>query len=81
VTGWPTIKGGLKVVYDYGYATVPQGLIDSACRFAQQYLENPTLQMQRTIGDIGGRFSGSTGIQLNPLDREILGRHADVGIS
>jgi hypothetical protein len=81
ITTWPNSKGGLKVIYDFGYDIVPQPLIDSSCRLAQQYLENPTLQVSRSIGDINGRFSGSGGIQLNPMDKEILGRFADIGIS
>lgn len=78
---WPTVRGGLRVTYDFGYSVVPQGLVDVACRLAQQYLENPALQMQRTTGDISGRFSGSTGVKLNEFDKMILDRHADIGIA
>ena len=78
---WPTVKGGLRVTYDYGYQVIPQGLIDVSCRLAQQYLENPALMMQRRIGDSEARFSGSGGLVLNQLDERILDRFTDVGLA
>lgn len=80
-TSWPRLPGSLQVTYDYGYSTVPQSLIDASCRFAQQYLENPTLQMQRRTGDSEGRFAGSAGIVINQLDKTILDRYTDIGIA
>jgi hypothetical protein len=78
---WPWLPGSLQVNYSHGYATVPGDLINVAVRFAQQYLENPTLQMQRRAGDIEDRFSGSIGLVINQLDKTILGRYTDVGIA
>lgn len=77
---WPWVKRGLRVTYDHGYATVPQGLVDVSCRVAQQYLENPTLQMVRRVGDTESRFSGSSGVVVNILDRAILDRYVDLGV-
>ena len=77
---WPWIKRGLKVTYDHGYSVIPQGLVDVAARFAQQYLENPTLQMHRRVGDVEARFSGSAGVVINVLDKAILDRYTDVGV-
>lgn len=76
---WPWIKGGLQVTYDHGYENVPQPLIDSACRLAQQYLENPTLMMQRRVGDSESRYAGSKGMVLNELDKIVLDRYVDIG--
>lgn len=78
---WPTLPGSLKVTYDHGYATIPQPLIDVACRFAQQYLENPTMTLMRKVGDIESRYAGSAGIVINDLDRRILDRYTEIGIA
>lgn len=78
---WPWLPASLQVNYTYGYATVPQGLVDVACRLAQQYLENPTLQMQRRVGDTEGRFAGHEGVSLSPMDKTILDRYSDVGVA
>lgn len=85
ITGpsWPWVPGGLQVTYDHGYATVPQGLINVACRFAQQYLENPALLLQRDVGDLHDRFAGNTGgvgIVINDFDKYIMDRYRLVGI-
>jgi hypothetical protein len=77
---WPWLPGSLKVTYDHGFSVVPVDLINVAVRMAQQYLENPTLQIQRRAGDIEDRFSGSVGLVINQLDRMILGRYTDIGI-
>lgn len=78
---WPWVPGGLKVTYDHGYATIPQPLVDAGCRFAQQYLENPALTMQRRTGDTEARYSGSVGLVLNQFDKRILDRYVDVGVA
>lgn len=78
---WPWVKGGLKVTYDYGYATAPQAVIDVACRLAQQYLENPASVMQRRVGDVEDRFTGSKGSVVNQYDAIILDRYLNVGIA
>lgn len=75
---WPWLPGSLKVTYTHGYSSVPQALIDTGCRLTQQYLENPTLQMQRKTGEEEGRYAGSTGVVLNKMDQIILGRHMDI---
>lgn len=72
---WPRLPASLKVTYDHGYASVPQPLVDVACRLAQQYLENPSGQLQRRTGDIEDRFGGSQGVVVNELDRMILDRY------
>lgn len=77
---WPTLPGSLRVTYDHGYETVPQSLINVASRFAQQYLENPNLAMQRKVGDIENRFSGSFGLSVSDLDRRILDRYTSVEV-
>jgi hypothetical protein len=78
---WPWLPGSLQVNYDHGYAVIPQDLINVAIRLAQQYLENPVLQLQRRVGDIEDRFSGSAGIPIHELDRRILDRYTDIGIA
>jgi hypothetical protein len=78
---WPWLPESLKVTYDHGYEPVPQALIDVACRFAQQYLENPAQMMQRRTGDQEGRYSGSKGVVFSELDLTILGRYMDAGLS
>jgi hypothetical protein len=92
---WPRtgLPGSLWITYDYGYATVPQGLVDVGCRAAQQYLENPTLQMGRKVGDLEDRFyptsvasrqstgGGFAGPILPDHDRKILGRYVDISIA
>jgi len=77
---WPWLPFSLKVTYDHGYTTVPQALVDVACRLARQFLENPTSQMARKVGDTEDRFAGSKGVVLNQLDEIVLGRYTDVGI-
>lgn len=72
---WPWLPGSLEVTYDHGYATIPQGLVDVACRFAQQYLENPALMMQRRVGEQEGRYAGSVGVVITELDKRILDRY------
>jgi hypothetical protein len=70
---WPTLPGGLQVTYDHGFETVPQGLINAACRFAQQYLENPALLLQRDVGSFNERYAGNTGgvgVVINVLDQK-----------
>lgn len=75
--------GGIRVTYDHGYAVVPQPLIDTACRVAHQYLENPALKLARQVGDMQDTFFGgystganigAVGIVLNALDRSTLDR-------
>jgi|SRR6185503_18632782 len=81
---WPCTAQGLRVTYDHGYATVPQDLINCACRFAQQYLENPTLMLQRGVGQINDRFAGNTGgvgIVINEFDKHIMDKYAFVTIA
>jgi hypothetical protein len=81
---WPNLPGSLKVTYDHGYPTVPSGLINAACRFAQQYLENPALLLQRDVGSFMERYAGNTGgvgIVINVLDQRILDRYTLVSIA
>lgn len=80
---WPWLPQSLRVTYDHGYATVPQDLISCACRFAQQYLENPTLLLQRGVGQINDRFAGNTGdvgIVINKFDQYIMDRYRFISI-
>jgi len=80
---WPWLPQGLRVTYDHGYSTIPQDLISCACRFAQQYLENPTLLLQRGVGQINDRFAGNTGnvgIVINVFDQYIMDRYTLVSI-
>ena len=78
---WPSMPNSLQVTYDHGYATVPQPLIDVACKLAQQYLENPASIMQRRTGDAEARYSGSKGVMFDERDLAILGRYTDIGIA
>lgn len=78
---WPWLPGSLRVTYDHGYTTPPSELKDVCVRLAQQYLENPTLLVQRGVGDVHARFSGSAGVNVNAMDRAILDRYANVGVS
>lgn len=87
---WPWLPGSLKVTYDHGYSTIPGGLIDCACRVAQQYLENPALKLARKVGDLQDTFFGgystganigSVGVVLNALDRSILDRFTLISVA
>lgn len=81
---WPWLPQSLKVTYDHGYATIPQDLINCACRFAQQYLENPTLTLQRSVGQVNDRFAGNTGgvgIVINVFDMRIMDRYTFISIA
>lgn len=78
---WPWVPRGLRVTYTHGYETAPQAVVDVACRLAQQYLENPASVMQRRVGDVENRFSGSKGSVVNEYDSIILGRYMNVGIA
>lgn len=80
---WPWLPQSLRVTYDHGYATIPQDLISCACRFAQQYLENPTLTLQRSVGQVNDRFAGNTGgvgIVINVFDMKIMDRYTFMSI-
>ncbi|ETB29466.1 hypothetical protein [Mycobacterium avium] len=75
---WPWLPGSLRVTYTHGYTDVPQDLINTACRFAQQYLENPTLLLQREVGSFSERYAGNTGgvgIVINEFDKRIMDRY------
>ena len=78
---WPWLPGSLQVTYDHGYAVTPQPLVDVCVRLAQQYLENPAMMVQRRVGDMEARFSGSAGPQLSAMDRAVLDRYVNVGVS
>lgn len=78
---WPWVPSGLRVTYTHGYAAAPQAVVDVACRLAQQYLENPASVMQRRVGDVENRFTGSKGSVVNEYDSIILGRYMNVGIA
>lgn len=81
---WPRLPGSLQVTYDHGYPTVPKGLINAACRFAQQYLENPALLLQREVGSFNERYagnSGGVGIVIDAFDVRILDRYTLIGIA
>jgi hypothetical protein len=81
---WPWLPASLKVTYDHGYSTVPQGLINAACRFAQQYLENPAILLQRDVGSFNERYAGNTGgvgIVINEFDKRIMDRYTLIGIA
>lgn len=78
---WPWVPRGLRVTYTYGYATAPQAVVDVACRLAQQYLENPASVMQRRVGDVENRFTGSKGSVVNEYDAVILWRYMNVGVA
>lgn len=82
---WPWLPGSLQVTYDHGFTTVPKGLINAACRFAQQYLENPTLLLQREVGSqFSERYagnSGGVGIVINQFDERILDRYTLVSVA
>lgn len=81
---WPWLPGSLKVTYTHGYATVPKSLINAACRFAQQYLENPALLLQREVGSFNQRYAGNTGgvgVVINAFDERVLDRYTLIGIA
>lgn len=81
---WPWVPGSLQVTYTYGYSTVPKALVNAACRFAQQYLENPALLLQREVGSFNERYagnSGGVGIVINAFDERILDRHTLISIA
>jgi hypothetical protein len=81
---WPWVPGGLQVTYDHGFDTVPQELVNAACRFAQQYLENPALLLQRDVGAFNERYAGNTGgvgIVINAFDEKIMDRYVLISIA
>lgn len=81
---WPWLPASLRVTYDHGYSAVPKALINAACRFAQQYLENPALLLQRGIGTLNERFAGNTGdvgIVINKFDERIMDRYTLISIA
>lgn len=78
---WPWLPGSLRVTYDHGYASVPQDLTDVCVRLATQYLENPTMMVSRRVGDMEARFSGSSGGTVSKIDKIILDRYVNVGVS
>jgi hypothetical protein len=81
---WPSLPGSLQVTYSHGYATIPSALINAACRFAQQYLENPALLLQRNIGSFDERYAGNTGgvgIVINSFDERVMDRYTLISIA
>lgn len=81
---WPRLPGSLQVTYTHGFSTVPTGLISAACRFAQQYLENPALLLQREVGSFSERYAGNTGgvgIVINEFDKLIMDRYTLISIA
>lgn len=81
---WPRLPGSLQVTFDHGYATVPGALVSAACRFAQQYLENPALLLQREVGSFNERYAGNSGgigIVIDAFDRLILDRYTLISIA
>lgn len=81
---WPTLPGSLQVMFDHGYATVPGSLINCAVRFAQQYLENPALLLQRNVGSFSERYAGNTGsvgIVIDAFDQRIMDRYTLISIA
>lgn len=77
---WPWIPGSLRVTYDHGYDPVPSDLVGVCARLAGQYLENPKLMLERRVGDMEGRFSGSAGVLFGPLDLAIIDGYSNVGV-
>jgi hypothetical protein len=81
---WPWLPASLKVTYDHGYSTIPTSLINVAVRFAQQYLENPALLLQREVGSFSERYAGNTGgvgIVINEFDKRIMDRYTSISIA
>jgi hypothetical protein len=80
---WPWLPGSLMVTYDHGFETVPSGLINAAVRFAQQYLENPTLLLSREVGSFNERYAGNTGgvgVVIDMFDKMIMDRHTLISV-
>lgn len=78
---WPWWPGSLRVTYDHGYAVIPVDLRDVCVRLAGQYLENPRLMIERRVGDMEARFSGSAGVLFGQMDKSILDRYCDTGVA
>lgn len=78
---WPWLPGSLRVTYDHGYDPIPNDLRDVCARLAGQYLENPRLMVQRRVGDMEGRFSGSAGVLFGATDRAVLDRYSNIGVA
>jgi hypothetical protein len=78
---WPWMPASLRVTYDHGYDPIPSDLRDVCVRLATQYLENPVLMVERRVGDMEGRFSGSAGVAFGAMDKAVLDRYSDVGVS
>ena len=78
---WPWMPASLRVTYDHGYSVIPGDLKAVCVRLATQYLENPVLMVERRVGDMEARFSGSAGVALGAMDKAVLDRYSDVGVS
>jgi hypothetical protein len=78
---WPWMRGSLRVTYDHGYDPIPSDLRDVCARLAVQYLENPAKMVERRVGDMEGRFSGSAGALFDQFDRAVLDTYSNVGVA
>lgn len=77
---WPWMPGSLRVTYDHGFDPIPTDLRDVCARLAGQYLENPRLMIERRVGDMEARFSGSNGSVFSALDLAVLSKYEKVGV-
>lgn len=78
---WPWIPGSLRVTYDHGYAVLPNDLKDVCVRLATRYLENPVGMVERRVGDMEARFSGSAGFMFDASDQAVLASYCETGVS
>lgn len=74
---WPWLPKSLQVTYTHGYDTVPQPLVDVACRLALQFLDNPSSAEQSRIGWTENSF----GTAVNELDQKVLSRYTLLSIA
>jgi hypothetical protein len=68
----------VEVVYDYGWATVPDDVKHVALELAGNYYSNPTGLRQETVGGYSVTYAGSNevfGIALTPGQKAILDRY------
>lgn len=78
---WPWLPKSLRVTYDHGYDPIPEELTAVCARLARQYLDNPALMIERRVGDMEGRFSGSAGAMFSDLDLAALGGYINAGVA
>jgi hypothetical protein len=78
---WPWLPASLRVTYTHGYDPIPSDLRDVCARLALRYLQNPGAMVERRVGDMEARFSGSAGALFDQFDLAVLNTYSNVGVA